>query len=438
MAKQYITPRLTDKKIVRLFAELAPSLSIENATLSIHSDIGENTNEGSEPETINLSDTKDLERFTDSNVNAKFTLSVPPFNNSSITLSRALVRDEITIRFPKRNNSQLSRNHAAELISKTQKFFPPFDDVSHMTDVLGSEVSTFYQKREESLMRLEELSQNVIIQNEEYRRRTDEELNANRKELQAGIDTKRSELQDEYETKYSNLKKDHEAKLDAIRAKEKQLSEKEQQLDNSSNRDARRKIHKSIKSLTAERNSSFSLTKDTVRKRIIIHAVFGVLISLMLILIIRALLRGNSDFENHAPGLVKSLYPYRVALSTFALIAMGLYYIRWTDIWFKRHADEEFSLKRFELDIDRASWVVEMALEWKKDTEDDLPLELLDRLTTNLFIPADKASSAKHPSEDLLSAILGASSEADINLPMAKVKFNRSGTSKLKKTIEKQ
>ena len=82
------------------------------------------------------------------------------------------------------------------------------------------------------------------------------------------------------------------------------------------------------------------------------------------------------------------------------IAATIIFYIRWNDSWFRQHADEEFQLKRFELDIDRASWVVEMALEWKDEKGTEIPEELIERFTENLFKDQNIFESAKHPSEE--------------------------------------
>ena len=41
----------------------------------------------------------------------------------------------------------------------------------------------------------------------------------------------------------------------------------------------------------------------------------------------------------------------------------AVFYIRWNDQWLRQHADEEFRMRQLELDIDRASWITELALE---------------------------------------------------------------------------
>ena len=102
-----------------------------------------------------------------------------------------------------------------------------------------------------------------------------------------------------------------------------------------------------------------------------------------------------------------------------------------------RHADEEFRTKRFELDVDRASWLVEMALEWKDEKGTEIPKELLDRLSVNLFDKANETANATHPSEDILSALLSASAELNLNVPgIGTVRLDRKGAKQFKQAVK--
>jgi hypothetical protein len=125
-------------------------------------------------------------------------------------------------------------------------------------------------------------------------------------------------------------------------------------------------------------------------------------------------------------------------MSLIGLAAALVFYIRWNDNWFRQHADEEFRLKRLELDIDRASWVVEMALEWQEEKGSIIPQELIDRLTSNLFIDQDRRAPPKHPSEDLASAIVAASSGLTLRIPgIGEVTLDRRGVRRFTEAVEK-
>jgi hypothetical protein len=77
-----------------------------------------------------------------------------------------------------------------------------------------------------------------------------------------------------------------------------------------------------------------------------------------------------------------------------------------------------------------------MAMEWRTEKGTEIPPELIDRLTANLF--THKGSEVpQHPSQDLASALLGASSELSLNLPnVGQIKLDRKGTRAFNKAVE--
>src|SRR5262249_52895038 len=96
--------------------------------------------------------------------------------------------------------------------------------------------------------------------------------------------------------------------------------------------------------------------------------------------------------------------------------------------WFQKHADEEFRLKRLDLDIDRANWLVELALEWKNITKSEIPPELIDKLSRSLFATHDTESIDIHPVETLLSSVFGRDGSISIKVP--EVTMSRSDNQK--------
>ena len=99
----------------------------------------------------------------------------------------------------------------------------------------------------------------------------------------------------------------------------------------------------------------------------------------------------------------------------FALTS--IFYIRWTDQWFRQHADQEFRLQQLALDVDRAGYATEMLLEWQENKSGEMPGVLLDRLTTGLFTDQTTVARARHPTEDIAGALLKASSSVRLDLP---------------------
>jgi hypothetical protein len=122
------------------------------------------------------------------------------------------------------------------------------------------------------------------------------------------------------------------------------------------------------------------------------------------------------------------------AALTAGLVSTAVFYIRWSNRWFEQHASEEFRLKRLSLDLDRASWLVETAMEWKDHKGTEIPNVLVERLSAGLFEPEKPKEAPLHPADQLASALLGASAEATIEVPGgSKIRLDRKGLRALQK-----
>ena len=70
-----------------------------------------------------------------------------------------------------------------------------------------------------------------------------------------------------------------------------------------------------------------------------------------------------------------------------------------------------------DLDIDRANWLVELAMEWKNITKSEIPAELIEKLARSLFISEQSTEIDIHPAETLLSAIFGKAGSINVEFP---------------------
>ncbi len=338
--------------------------------------------------------------------------------NTSIQVIRHEPVDKVTITYP--DNFEALK--AAPLLSAVRRFLPPFGHASNIEKTLGPELAEFYRRREQGLLKLEEFTQSLIERTEAYRRTVDEEHAVFRRQAEEKAAADAERLRSEYEAKTTHLKEREDA-LDA-RAKA---------LDDRSSRHARRQIRQDLKEILANRTKEFSLTKQTAAKRNIVHVMYGALITVPLVVFVRAL------YELVGRGLPPDwVLLARIAVGGIGLAAALVYYIRWNDQWFRQHATEEFRLRRLDLDIDRASWVVETAFEWKEEKGTEIPLELVDKLTRNLFVTEESDHrGVKHPGEDLASALLGASSRLNIQIPgLGDATLDRRGIREVKKKAE--
>jgi hypothetical protein len=122
---------------------------------------------------------------------------------------------------------------------------------------------------------------------------------------------------------------------------------------------------------------------------------------------------------------------------TALFVSTAYFFIRWNNHWFQRHANEEFRLKRMELDIDRASWFVEMAFEWKDEKGEAIPLEIIERLTQGLFA-SEGTDRPVEPVDSLAQALLGA---ARFKIKLAdgtEAEYDRKGIEKLLRRAPKE
>jgi hypothetical protein len=78
--------------------------------------------------------------------------------------------------------------------------------------------------------------------------------------------------------------------------------------------------------------------------------------------------------------------------------------------------------------------VIESCLEWKKETSSDIPPELLQSITRNLFVLKEgELESVIHPADELASALLGTASNLKLNVAGNEIEFNK--PSKIKNEI---
>ncbi len=249
-----------------------------------------------------------------------------------------------------------------------------------------------------TLERLEALNEELVNTTHDYRKSLDLEYNEKKSNLDNEINEKRIELGEEYKTKKDNL--DEEKELLEVRRKE---------VDDKDNTHARREIRRDILKEIKSRQDKFSLTQGTVKLRKPIGYAMVVLITVFLL---GAITAGIEVYKLIGSDISTALILASIKQGLYSLGLFGsvLFFIRWLNRWFEQHSQTEFALKQFELDMERASWLVETSLEWSDAKGDSIPPELLSSLTSNLFQADKEVESLVHPSDQLASALLGSAS----------------------------
>jgi hypothetical protein len=74
-----------------------------------------------------------------------------------------------------------------------------------------------------------------------------------------------------------------------------------------------------------------------------------------------------------------------------------------------------------------------MSLEWAAEKGAEIPTDLIDRLSYGLFVQRNRGRPT-HPTEDMLNALLGASSSVKVSLPgKIEASLNRAGVKRFAK-----
>jgi hypothetical protein len=163
----------------------------------------------------------------------------------------------------------------------------------------------------------------------------------------------------------------------------------------------RRDLLKRMQEKLAER-STIELSEATVSKRrpvtTLCVAAIGIGLGLVGLGTGLALQQGAS-YWTLAPATAGTL----ISVTTL------VYFTKWTDQWFRRHADAEFHNMQFENDILRASWLAELLFEWDTEKAGQFPTDLVRSFSRYLFDNTN-SSSPDHPSEALARLVDEASS----------------------------
>jgi hypothetical protein len=317
--------------------------------------------------------------------------------------------DKVGINFP----DNLDPAQLISILAAVHSHFPTYARVQSIDRLLGDELAAFYRARESGLLRLETLNQKLTEDTDQYRQKLDERF-----------DARVAKADETFAARSADLESATRVQREAIETRATALDAREKSLDDRASRHARRALRGELQHALSERGKEFRLTRGTGEKRIAVHVLYSSLLVLLVALAVYEVMRSG--------GATDVAVLTRLALTVATIIAVSILYIRWADQWFRQHADEEFRLKRMSLDIDRASWVVETAMEWEQQNRAPIPAQLLEQLSRDLFVAGPRSGPVRHPVEDLAAAVLSASSSLKVNLPgVGEATLNRRGVHQL-------
>lgn len=316
--------------------------------------------------------------------------------------------------------------------------------------------------QESSFLRLQKQLEEVFQQTINLRSQLDEQVR--NKEL---------ELQEQFKQKQTDASNEIQAEKNALAKLKEELDERSKSIDESDNTFARRQIRNSMLNDVSDRVKNFGLSDATIQARRPVAAGMFLLGSFLFFLLawtileihtIRTELTSDTKYgiaatiTNKAtasfPSQPKqsellpnsSMLPneqssnaeiiilwVRFGLISISLAATILYYIRWQNQLATSFASTEENLKQFHIDVNRANWVVETCLEWRKETDSEIPSHLIESLTRGLFSGKDTTPAVLHPADELASALMGSASKLSLDLNGNKLEIDKPG--KIPKSI---
>lgn len=312
---------------------------------------------------------------------------------------------------------QVPTQRLVSFVALVQSIFTCIDE-RPFADYLQEEDRDFYLKRDSSLQRLEAMQEQFI-----------ERFQQIGVDHAAAIQTRINELDKRYDEKHATLENQYQTKLAALVEREHAHEQRLKEFEAGENRLVRRKIRDDIKKTIRDRSESFELTSKTKWLRLPIATLYVALAGLFGYLAIMSFREVQPEGQTGINYL--ALARQVGAIAAFA--ATVGFFIKWNNQWFRNHADEEFKLKRFEIDFDRASWVVEMAMEWNAEKGTEIPPFLIDRLSSGLFSDEHNDASPLTPADALASAIFGSAAAVKVKAGDSEIQIDRKGLGKLRR-----
>ena len=420
-------PRSLDRTVVDCFKELGKCHGVNNISVSAlaFAQIGNVDLEGEENSELKalLEHDSALIETTSMRI-AGLTIAYhrggqyPPEQKSPIF-------DEILLTW-NAGQGDLENAKKLDIVAFINKELSAFEPGRFVESGLSPEQNQLLSIHNSTLERLEILNEDLVRQSAEFR-----------EALEKKFDEKSKELEEQIKTKTEKLDEEHNKRTEAVIKKEEALSEKLKTIDDRDNTHVRREIRDRMLSDVKNRIEQFGVSSSTGRKRL---PVFLGMLS-MVVSIVAMLMYSLNELHNLvalatpdkavAPSTLYWLWG-KVTFLSIGLLGTILYYIKWQNRWAEQHANSEFQLQQFYIDVNRANWVIESCLEWRKVTDSVIPTALLESITRNLFESnTEELEKVIHPSDELASALLGSASKLKMKVGDSEIEFNKPG--KIKK-----
>ncbi|HRI08672.1 MAG TPA: hypothetical protein PKW35_12700 [Nannocystaceae bacterium] len=276
---------------------------------------------------------------------------------------------------------------------------------------LAQQVAAFRDLVNNQARANEAIRQELVREFDSRRKQVDDELTTRRAKLEAELEERRAALEKALREKKEEADAREAEKAAELVAKEQALDERAKSLDLQGEREQRRMLRRDIQDaakrqfenpdLSADAKVNFARVATACRWIIGGSAIFLVLALFgPMVIQIATQVTPSADVLAVAWSLR--------ALAGIALFSCAIYYVRWLAMWSRQVTTNELRSRQFALDIDRASWLVEMSLEYEKNGV-MLRSSLVDSFSRGLF-EAEHKPSREQPSNSLLHLIRNAES----------------------------
>lgn len=303
------------------------------------------------------------------------------------------------------------------LLASCRRLFETLDKTP-VLEQINDQQRQYLLERQTSLHRLERMQDDFFNKLQEFTIGQTRNFQARQKELE-----------DKFDSRVTELNKTHEGKLTELDEEKKRLDEKRQTMDLRDSTAVRRSIREDVKEMLLKRAASFKLSDTAGRRRLPIAAAYVFLSGVLGIFAVYLFFTTGSD----PAAAINPYHIGRLIIATVGFVLSLSFFIRWLNDWSQQHADEEFYMKRFELDFERASFVVEWALEWAKEKE-EVPPYLIERLSRNLFDSHSGDPAPSTAADALASALFGSAATAKLKIGDNEISLDRKGIRTLKKS----
>ncbi|MZI96148.1 hypothetical protein F9817_23505 [Vibrio sp. CAIM 722] len=418
-------PRTIDSKVIDCFKKIGEDHTLNNFNVNALTDVAINNIDLFNGENEELESLLKYNSSLINNCSGKIGgLQIVYYRGGQDVQNKSAIFDEVLLTWNSQQGgvSNIDRLDIVNIINCELNAIEPGEDID---SGLYKEQSQLISIHNATLQRLEKLNEDLIKQSSNFRDGLEKRFDERSDELNKNIDEKRDKLEQEYKQKNDNLNK-----------KEQAFSERLSAFDDRDNTHVRREIRDRMLDDVKARIEKFGVSASTEGKRRPVFWGIILLIAVITILLAYTIFEISFDPQINNSGNSSIIYWLwaKISIMTLALFGTILYYIKWQNRWAEQYANTEFQLQQFYIDVNRANWVIESCLEWRKETESEIPHILLESMTKNLFESnVEELEKVIHPSDELASALLGSASKLKMKVGDNEIEFDKPAKIKSKK-----